>query len=105
MRSKVDLPEPDWPSSATISPSARRRSTPSSTDRAAPSAARNDLPTPFSSTMPSAIQSSSKMHPVLGQVIEPAPDEMVHAHDEHVHHADAQRNAREVADGCHLGDV
>src|SRR4051812_23392192 len=114
MRSSVDLPEPDCPSKATISPSARRKSTPSSTERAAPSASLKDLPTPLSSTMASAmgiprtiIRSHwrSEMHPVLGQLIEPPPDEVVHAHHEHAHDADAQRNARKVADGCHVGDV
>ena len=45
MRSRVLLPEPDWPSSATISPSRSVKSTPSSTGRSRPSAARNDLRT------------------------------------------------------------
>ncbi len=49
MRSKVDLPEPDWPSSATISPCFRRKSTPSSTERELPSADLKLLATFFNS--------------------------------------------------------
>ena len=49
MRSMVDLPEPLCPSSETISPSASRKSTPSSTERNRPSADLNDLPTFLSS--------------------------------------------------------
>src|SRR5215469_6521747 len=44
-RSSVDLPEPDLPSSATISPSERVKLTPSSTGRAWPSGVVNVLVT------------------------------------------------------------
>jgi hypothetical protein len=46
MRSSVDLPEPDLPSRATISPSASAKSTPSSTVRGLPSGLRKDFDTP-----------------------------------------------------------
>ncbi len=55
MRSMVDLPEPLCPSSATISPSASRKSTPSSTVRWWPSADLNDLPTFLNSTIAGAM--------------------------------------------------
>ncbi len=51
MRSSVLLPEPDWPSKATISPSRSVNSTPSSTGRSRPSAERKDLRTSWISMM------------------------------------------------------
>src|SRR5664279_2446974 len=107
MRSKVDLPEPDCPRRATISPLARRKSTPSSTARALPSAERKDLPTALSSTIASdmSVLSCSEVHPVFGHLIEASPDEVVHAHDEDAHHRDAEGDAGKVADGRHVGDV
>src|SRR5205814_5894868 len=105
MRSSVLLPEPDCPSSATISPSRRVKSTVSSTGRTWPSADRKVLPTSFSSMMACVTSASSEMHAVLGQAVQPSPEEVVQSHHEHAHHADAQRDAREVADGRHVGDV
>src|SRR6218665_2424436 len=105
MRSRVDLPEPDGPSSATISPSARWKSTPSSTVRALPSEALKPLPTFFSSINAPMPAAPSEMHSRFGDAVQPAPDPVVHSHHEHAHHANAQRDAREVADGRHLGDV
>ncbi|MNO05400.1 hypothetical protein D3C81_2267680 [compost metagenome] len=49
MRNSVDLPEPDFPSKATISPSASAKSTCSSTLLGVPSAVWKDLSTPFNS--------------------------------------------------------
>src|SRR5512138_1183240 len=106
MRSSVLLPEPDWPSRATISPSRKVKSTPESTGRALPSAERKLLPTSRSSMMGWAMASgSSEMHPVLGQAVQPAPEQVVETHHEHAHDPDAQCDAREVARGGHVRDV
>src|ERR1017187_6260605 len=105
MRSSVDLPEPEGPSNETISPSARRKSTPSSTGRAVPSAERNDLPTASSSMIALLTSVTSEMHAILGETIEAPPEEVVHGHDKNAHHADAERDAREVARRRHLRDI
>src|SRR6218665_773896 len=108
MRSRVYLPEPEAPSKATISPSARRKSTPSSTVRALPSLDLKRLATFLSSSkavMRLGPFQRSEMHARLGDAVEPAPQPVVQRHHEHAHHADAQRNAREVARGGHVGDV
>src|SRR5476649_165637 len=107
MRSMVDFPEPDWPSSATISPSCSAKSTPSSTERAVPSADLKCLPTDSVRRLLESYEflAMLKVQPALGHAVQPAPDEVVEAHDEDAHHADAQRDAREVAGRRHLGDV
>ena len=55
MRSRVDLPEPDLPSMATISPSRMLISKPSSTERSVWSAVRKIFETPRSSMTDSAV--------------------------------------------------
>ena len=50
IRSNVDLPDPDFPNKATISPSAKRKSTPSSTVRSLRSGVRKVFLTFFKSS-------------------------------------------------------
>jgi hypothetical protein len=99
MRSSVLLPEPDCPSSATISPFAqgevdgvehRAHVAVGGAEGLADFLQFDDGGCP--------LIDPSGMHAVFGQAIQPAPDEVVEAHHEHAHHADAQRDAREVAD-------
>src|SRR5438045_1603755 len=104
MRSSVLLPEPDWPSSATISPLASVKSTCSSTERRLPSADLKPLATFFSS-INAVMAVSLEMHPVFGDAVQPPPDPVVERHHEDAHDTDAERDAREVARGRHLLDV
>src|SRR5215468_4341870 len=98
-RSRVLLPEPDWPSRATTSPSRRVKSTLSSTVRVCPSAERNILDTDCSSITGALMVRSSEVQTFAGLPVQPAPEEVVEAHHEDAHHRDAQRDAREVAHG------
>src|SRR5215469_3936882 len=125
-RSSVDLPEPDLPSRATISPSERAKLTPSSTGRAWPSGVVNVLVTDSASmiTVPVrvtvsllTIESSSvsagqttrvagsQRVPPFGQSVQPAPEQPVGQDHVDAHHRDADQDFREVPRRGRLGDV
>src|SRR6516164_1504322 len=105
MRSIVDLPDPEGPSNATISPSCSAKCTPLSTARAEPSAPRKFLPTSLSSTRDAFIENSSEMEALFRHPVQPAPQKMIEPHHEYAHDGDPERNPGEIALRRHLRDV
>src|ERR1700741_2748588 len=105
MRSRVDLPEPDLPSRATISPSASRKSTWSSTFRGAPSAVRNDFATSLSSSSVSAIFRRPLVVALFAHEVQAPPEQSVEGHHVQAHHAHTEGDAMEVARVGRLLDV
>ena len=117
-RSRVLLPEPDLPSSATISPSWSSKSMPSSTTSGWPSGVVKFLVTRSTAMIvspapPSAVAlgwcwweswssprgARSERVLGLGEVVEAPPEEPVDQHDEEAHDRDAEEHLGEVADG------
>src|SRR5262249_31684496 len=96
MRSSVDLPEPDFPSRATISPSPSEKFTPSGIVRGVPSALRKDFETPRRSSRDS-LMAWILVAAAFGQEVQAPPEEAIEQHDEQAHHPDAERDAVEVA--------
>src|SRR5689334_5970570 len=125
MRSSVDLPEPERPSSPTISPSRKVRSTLSSTISGAPEGLVKARWTPRSSISagaasaftagetaawtiahPSSGKSGSvEAHPAFRQPVERAPEQAVEQDHQHRHQGDAEDDAGIVALCGHLGDI
>src|SRR5712692_2566848 len=124
-RSRVDLPEPDLPSSATISPSRNSNEMSSSTDSDSPSGLVNALVTCSTVTMVNGATAArpsrgsvavvivgvsfrsarSQRVAGLGQVVEASPDQAVDADHVDAHDDDTGEDAWEVADTRGLGDV
>src|SRR3569832_367686 len=97
MRSRVDLPEPERPRSATISPSRSVRSTRSSTVRCSPAGVSKALATPDTSST-ARLRSSTPMEPSsadpeppLREAVERPPQQAVEQDDEQRHHGDAEQ--------------
>src|SRR5712675_1650162 len=88
MRRKVDLPEPDLPSTATISPSFRRKSMRSRTRRPARSGVLKLLQTASASinTSSAIAPSSVETQALGGNVVEPAPEQTVEHDDIEAQH-------------------
>src|SRR5512143_2678052 len=106
IRSRVDLPEPDRPSSPTISPLRMVRLTSSKTTRASPLAFRNERQTRRTSMSWSAVRvvasmdffsRSTEAQATFGVRVERPPEEAIEGGDEHAHHGDAEHDAVEVA--------
>src|ERR1700732_1260122 len=96
MRRKVDFPEPDLPSTATISPSFRRKSIRSRTRRPARSGVLKLLQTASASINNSsaiAPSSSVETQALGGNVVEPAPEQAIEHDDIKAQHGDAERDA------------
>src|SRR6476646_877903 len=109
-RKRVLLPEPDLPSSATISPPWSSKSMPSSTTRGWPSGVMKFLVTCSTAMMvsPSSPSPAGRGRVVwvgvtvrsswservlgFGEVVQAAPEEPVHEHDEEAHDRDAQEH-------------
>src|SRR5271170_4298949 len=125
-RKRVDLPEPDLPRRATISPSCNRRLTSSSTGRGWPSGVVKSLVTWFTSRITSPVgsepepepgamlgcwsvicppRSGSQRVPGFRQVVERAPQQPVYHHYVEAHDDDAREDLGEVALRGGLGDV
>src|SRR6185312_1482985 len=110
-RSSVDLPEPERPSSPTISPSRSDRLTSSRTLRAPPPGLRKDCRTArtsskfVDSTSAMAAISSIKGQSALGEQIERSPQQPVAQDHEDGHHGDAEHDAAIVAGLRRPGDV
>src|ERR1700683_880304 len=119
-RSRVDLPEPDLPSSATISPSCNLRLTSSSTGRGWPSGVVKCLLTWFTSKITAPVGSGAKavcwsvIRPPRAwskrvlrfrQVVKRSPQQPVHYHYIEAHDHDASEDVGEVALRGGLGDV
>src|ERR1700722_15862903 len=113
---RVDLPDPERPSSATISPVFRRMETSLSTGaRASPEPVEKTwLTLSTSKIVVTAVSNMglnsqstirSETQPPLRVGIEPAPEQAVEQRDKQRHHCDAQHNSRKVALVCGLGDV
>src|SRR5690242_17493920 len=107
-RSSVDLPEPERPSSPTISPSRMRRSTPSSTRCSPPSALEKALRTPCTSRSGTAFMTSlpsAEPEAPLGVEVQRPPEESIDRHDEQTHRRDAEHDAMKIAGRRRFGDV
>src|SRR5580658_7411124 len=121
-RNRVDLPEPDLPRRATISPSCNRRLTSSSTGRGWPSGevkclerwSTAKITAPVGSSPGTVLGCPSVICPprsgsqrVLGfrQVVERAPQQPVDHHYIEAHDNDAGEDVGEVALRGGLGDV
>src|SRR5580658_3104572 len=117
IRKRVDLPLPDRPSRATISPVLRLIETALSTGlRLSPEPVEKTWLTlsTFRSvvTAVSSIRSSSQKWPrasesqaALGEGVEPAPEQAVHQRDEDRHHRHAEHDFRKVALVSRLCDI
>src|SRR5260370_14645256 len=108
MRRKVDLPEPDLPSTATISPSRRRKSMRSRTRRPARSGVLKLLQTATASISTSSAMSglpSIETQALGGDVVEPAPEQSVEHDDIKAQHGDAERDALRIAGFGPVGDI
>src|SRR5262249_9158878 len=112
MRSNVDLPQPERPSSATISLSRRVRFTLSSTTwSAAPLGPymwlRCSISTSGVVVARTSIGTVQSVEPeaTFGETIERPPQQPVDQHHEQRHHADAQHDARIVAGLRRFGDI
>src|SRR5215469_7930587 len=106
-RSRVDLPEPDLPSSATISPSRRVKVMPSRTGSACPSGVVNALVTLLTSTIAAMVVFFLLLQavPGFGQVVEASPEEPVGGHHVDRHDSDPDQDPAEVPVAGGLGDV
>src|SRR6266487_1040857 len=131
-RSSVDLPEPDLPSRATISPSCRAKVMPSRTGRARPSGVVNVLVTcsavmrtlgwvgaVLGRRVVSVLIGSSagrvwqvSVSPAgvtassgFGEPVQAAPEQPVDGDDVHAHDRDADEDLAGVAGGGGVGDV
>ena len=91
MRNKVDFPDPDWPNSATISPSFRVKSTFSKINRSEPSADLKDLFTERNLSRGVDIRKNFpnklKIQALFGEQIKSAPNKTIKANDKNTHHA------------------
>src|SRR5262245_28907523 len=107
-RSSVDLPDPERPSSPTISPWATLSSMPSRTSNSDPSGLRKAcrISCVSSKGMASMSSTSAKAIPSLGVVVERPPERTINHDNEQAHHRDAEHNAVEVARlgrACNIG--
>src|SRR5258708_11681611 len=108
MRRKVDLPEPDLPRTATISPSFRRKSMWSRTRRPARSGVLKLLLTATASISTSSAMSSLpsvEAQALGGDVVEPAPEQSIEYNDIDAQHCDAESDALRIADFGPVGDI
>src|SRR5665213_1546581 len=103
MRSSVDLPDPERPSSPTISPDWMVRSTFSSTSKSSPLPFGNDRQTPWISSRLAGLVISSMRYPwsaepqtTLAEGIERPPEQAVEERHQNTHHGDAEHDPREV---------
>src|SRR5882672_11993205 len=98
-RSSVDLPDPERPSSPTISPSATPSSMPSSTSNSDPSALGKAFRTAWVSSKATAFISSTsaKTIPAFGVTVERPPERTIKRDHEQAHHRDAEHDAAEIA--------
>src|ERR1700735_3432988 len=113
---RVDLPEPERPSKATISPVFMRMETSLSTGaRASPEPVEKTWLTLSTSRIVVMAVSNmgrttspmmrSEAQPPLRVGVEPSPEQAVEERHEQRHHRDAQHNSRKVALVRGLGDV
>src|ERR1700758_4944428 len=99
VRSRVDFPDPDRPSNATISPARRSRLMSSSTRRVSPPRTPKLLHTWATLTSTPSwramrnlrrTRALSQREPALGECVQPPPEQPVHPHhvEAHDNHAD-----------------
>src|SRR5260221_6714896 len=108
MRRKVDLPEPDLPRTATISPSFRRKSMWSRTRRPARSGVLKLLLTATASISTSSAMSdlpSVEAQALGGDVVEPAPEQSIEYNDIDAQHGDAESDALAMPDFGPVADI
>src|SRR5580698_4775039 len=114
IRNRVDLPEPERPSRATISPVFMRMETSLSTgERASPEPVEKTWLTLSTSRIVAMAVSNmgrtpndgSQTQPPLRVGIEPSPEQAVEQSHKDRHHRDAEHNSREVTLVRGLGDV
>src|ERR1700733_9372157 len=106
-RSKVDLPDPERPSSPTICPSRNSRFIPSSTSNSAPSGLGNALRTSVHCSNGELFMGNPLGQSIfaLGVVIQGPPEEPVDDDHEQAHGADTQDDAMKIPGGRRLCDV
>src|SRR5205807_8544646 len=118
-RSSVDLPEPERPSSPTISPGRSVRLTFSSTRSSSPSGLRKDLQQPCTSSSGARLSAGAVTFTVfsspedpsadaelaLGARIQRPPEQPVQRDDEQAQHHDAEHGAPKVRRASGLRDI
>src|ERR1700758_2748763 len=114
VRSRVDFPDPDRPSNATISPPRRSRLMSSSTRRGSPPRPSKLLHTWATLTSTSSCRvmrnlrrtrALSHREPAFGQRVQPPPEQPVHPHYVEAHNNHADKDVSGVAVGGRVFDV
>src|SRR5262249_44442809 len=105
MRRKVDLPEPDLPGMATISPSCRRKSMRSSTRRPARSGVLKLFETASAAIRLSGMMTSIHAQTLGGKIVEAPPEQPVEQDDIEAENRDAERDALRIAGLRPLRDI